>query len=511
MKRLFAVMLLVALLLSAGSAVFAAPQKTPETAAQTAAQYLLENVPSPGVDHAAVVIALARGGYEVPAGYFSTYYNALAARVQQSRGVLSHTRYQDYSEAILALTAIGRDPRSVCGYDLTVPLGNYLETAKGGLRGVAFALLALDCGAYEIPADPSADVAATRELYVNFILNRQLSDGGWSFSGDASTAQATALALQALSAYEKRAGVRGAVMLGIDCLAALQGYDGGYGSAQADAEALLALAALGIPATDTRFLKNASGIPDSLVGYCLPNGGFRHIEQADLPTTALALQALVATAHGNLFNMGVPAKQSGEMDPGVCPSERTAPETTFQDVARHPNRAAIEELASYEIINGMGDGKFEPDATMNRAQFAKIVVCSLGLTAEYRGTFLDVPEEAWYAGYVDTAAAYGIVNGIGNGNFDPEGLITRQAAAAMVVRAAQLCGLDTSLSASEITQTLASYPDGSLVSSYARQPFAYCCRTAILSGSELEPLRPILRCEIAQMLYNLLLQTPLLK
>ena len=246
MKRLFAVMLLVALLLSAGSAVFAAPQKTPETAAQTAAQYLLENVPSPGVDHAAVVIALARGGYEVPAGYFSTYYNALAARVQQAGGVLSHTRYQDYSEAILALTAIGRDPRSVCGYDLTVPLGNYLETAKGGLRGVAFALLALDCGAYEIPADPSADVAATRELYVNFILNRQLSDGGWSFSGDASTAQATALALQALSAYEKRAGVRGAVMLGIDCLAALQGYAGGYGSAQADAEALLALAALGL-------------------------------------------------------------------------------------------------------------------------------------------------------------------------------------------------------------------------------------------------------------------------
>ena len=39
----------------------------------------------------------------------------------------------------------------------------------------------------------------------------------------------------------------------------------------------------------------------------------------------------------------------------------------------------------------------------------------------------------------------------------------------------------------------------------------YGCRTAILSGSELEPLRPILRCEIAQMLYNLLLQTPLLK
>ena len=40
---------------------------------------------------------------------------------------------------------------------------------------------------------------------------------------------------------------------------------------------------------------------------------------------------------------------------------------------------------------------------------------------------------------------------------------------------------------------------------------AFCCHTAILTGDRLEPLRPILRCEIAQMLYNLLLQTPLLQ
>ena len=36
----------------------------------------------------------------------------------------------------------------------------------------------------------------------------------------------------------------------------------------------------------------------------------------------------------------------------------------------------------------------------------------------------------------------GIVNGVGNGKFNPEGTITRQEAAAMVARAAKLCGLD---------------------------------------------------------------------
>ena len=69
---------------------------------------------------------------------------------------------------------------------------------------------------------------------------------------------------------------------------------------------------------------------------------------------------------------------------------------------------------------------YAPDAGLTRAQFAKIVVGSLGLTPEYRGTFKDVAEAAWYAPFVDTAAAYGIVNGVGDGKFHPDGAITVQ-------------------------------------------------------------------------------------
>ena len=55
---------------------------------------------------------------------------------------------------------------------------------------------------------------------------------------------------------------------------------------------------------------------------------------------------------------------------------------------------------------------------------ALIVVGALNLTPEYRGTFKDVVQSAWYAPYVDTAAAYGIVNGVGDGKFNPDGAIT---------------------------------------------------------------------------------------
>ena len=59
---------------------------------------------------------------------------------------------------------------------------------------------------------------------------------------------------------------------------------------------------------------------------------------------------------------------------------------------------------------------------------------------------------------------------------------------------------------------LAAYPDGGGVASYATGTMAFCAQYAILPVGEaaLAPTRAILRCEVAQMLYNLLRQTPLL-
>jgi len=197
----------------------------------------------------------------------------------------------------------------------------------------------------------------------------------------------------------------------------------------------------------------------------------------------------------------------------VKPGTIVAPNASFSDISGHANETAILSLASYGILNGMGGGLFRPDENMTRAQFAKTLVCSLGLTPEYHSTFSDVPESAWYAAYVDTAAAYGLVNGVGAGKFNPEGTITRQDAATTVARAAKLCGLDTTVTADDAHTILSAFSDASSVASYAAPSMAFCCRSSILDStvSKLLPQKEILRGEIAQLLYNLLIQANLIQ
>jgi hypothetical protein len=195
----------------------------------------------------------------------------------------------------------------------------------------------------------------------------------------------------------------------------------------------------------------------------------------------------------------------------VQKSPVVTPGITFPDIVGHKNKTAIEALASRGIILGYDTGYFGPNDTMTRAQFATIVVKALGLPTAKTGNFKDVPASAWFAPYVGTAYTYGIVNGKSATAFDPNGLITRQEAAAMVARAAKLCGMDTKLETYEIRNMLAQFGDYVTVSEWARESVAFCYSEDILDQSDLDvnPTRHILRCEIAQMLYNLLIKANL--
>ena len=230
-----------------------------------------------------------------------------------------------------------------------------------------------------------------------------------------------------------------------------------------------------------------------------------------------ALVAIDRAANGenSLYRMGDVTKNTakpstsvskGNVDASVNVPGVTAPGTTFTDVKNHVNKAAIEELASRGIINGMGKGTFMPNKTMTRAEFAAIVTRALGLAAKDTKAFTDVPSSKWYAGYIGTANSSGIVNGVGSGKFNPDGTITRQEAAAMVARAAKLCGLDTAMDAAATKDMLAQFGDYRSVASWAKEPMAFCYSVNILDQSDLniEPTKAILRCEIAQMLYNML-------
>lgn len=144
---------------------------------------------------------------------------------------------------------------------------------------------------------------------------------------------------------------------------------------------------------------------------------------------------------------------------------------------------------------------------MTRAEFCAIVVRALPqVEIAKTGVFDDVKAEAWYAAYVDTANAKGIVNGTEAKKFSPDSTITWQEAAAMVARASALAGLENELDAQAARDILAQFGDYIQIADYAKLPMAFCYQQGILDDSALnvEPAKVITRAEIAQMLYNML-------
>lgn len=530
-KRISAWILTLAILLTLTVPAFAASSVQSEV--QSSAAFMLSSVRSPEVGSIGgewAVIGLARSGYSVPADYYDEYYTRVEKYVKNCSGVLHERKYTEYSRVVLALTAIGRDPSNVAGYNLLMPLGDFDKTIWQGLNGPIWALIALDSGNYDIPKNTSAKTQATRQLYIDEILNRQMKDGGWSLTGTGdSDVDISAMALQALAKYQDQKAVKTATDKALTYLSKAQDSKGGYASwgtinVESVAQVVVALCELGIDLGDSRFVKNGHTLTDNLLSFRQSNGGFYHVldgsdgnNQMSAEQGFYALVAIDRAENGknSLYRMGDVTKattkpsttvKKGSADASVSVPAVTAPGTTFSDVKNHANKAAIEALASRGIINGMGQGTFMPNKTMTRAEFAAIVTRALGLTAKDTKVFSDVPSSKWYAGYIGTANSSGIVNGVGNGKFNPEGTITRQEAAAMVARAAKLCGLDTAMDAAATRDMLAQFGDYRSVASWAKEPMAFCYSANILDQSELniEPTKAILRCEIAQMLYNML-------
>lgn len=82
----------------------------------------------------------------------------------------------------------------------------------------------------------------------------------------------------------------------------------------------------------------------------------------------------------------------------------------------------------------------------------------------------------------------------------------------MTARAAKLCGMNTELTTTEIKNMLAQFGDYVTVASWAQNSVAFCYQENVLSQTDLNilPSTAILRCEIAQMLYNMLSSANLL-
>ncbi|WP_096203091.1 S-layer homology domain-containing protein [Bacillus sp. FJAT-45350] len=113
----------------------------------------------------------------------------------------------------------------------------------------------------------------------------------------------------------------------------------------------------------------------------------------------------------------------------------------FPDVASNAYYAdAVEYLVNKGVIEGMPNGTFAPNEGVTRAQAAKMLAEALELEVSTTATlgFSDTKNDAWYAPYVAALVEEGIIEGLPDGTFAPNATITRAQLAKMVVEAYEL-------------------------------------------------------------------------
>ncbi len=169
------------------------------------------------------------------------------------------------------------------------------------------------------------------------------------------------------------------------------------------------------------------------------------------------------------------AAQSGAASP---------PSGLFQDISESDwYYGYVKYAVENGIFNGTGTDTFLPDGTMTRGMYVTVLGRIAGIKPSdypYSDTFSDVTADAYYAPYIAWAAGMQIAQGVGNGNFDPNGLVNREQMAVFTVRFFTVCNIDLG----DLDETTVEPKDLSEVSDWAREAVMLLWRAGILKGDE---------------------------
>ena len=132
------------------------------------------------------------------------------------------------------------------------------------------------------------------------------------------------------------------------------------------------------------------------------------------------------------------------------------PTEAKSDVEGHWAEEYILSLSQKGYMKGYGDGTYKPDKAVTRAEFLKLAECIVSLPAADTTEFSDVAEGSWYYLCVAKFEKAGIARGE-NGKFNPDALITRQDAAAIVYRIMEYSGKAPEAGSDVFTDEIAEY------------------------------------------------------
>lgn len=230
--------------------------------------------------------------------------------------------------------------------------------------------------------------------------------------------------------------------------------------------------------------------------------GITKQEVLDITVAKKTVQSSTTSSSGGSGGGGVKVTY-GEQSKGDTGIDITQPDNENKDKAKfndltdeHWAYSELMHMTENGIMNGTGDGNIQPERTILREEFIKMLVLSLGLDlTDEEAQFTDVSSDAWYAPYIQTAKKAGLVNGYEDGRVGIGEEISRQDMAVMIFRAAEIAesGADNL------------FGDDDVIADYAKSAVYTLKDIGVVNGKDngnFAPGATATRAETACMLYR---------
>jgi autotransporter-associated beta strand protein len=121
---------------------------------------------------------------------------------------------------------------------------------------------------------------------------------------------------------------------------------------------------------------------------------------------------------------------------------------TFSDITGHWADRNISAAMKLRMINGYANGKFQPNASVTRAEFTAMIARAFGLGENSASASFKDTKSSWVAGYISALADKGVITGYADGSFKPNAPISRAEMVTIIARVLDLNALATSAPAS---------------------------------------------------------------
>ena len=180
----------------------------------------------------------------------------------------------------------------------------------------------------------------------------------------------------------------------------------------------------------------------------------------------------------------------------------TAPTAKFTDISSHWAKESIDYVVGRGLLSGTTETTFAPDTAMTRGMLVTALgrLANVDTKAYTTSSFMDVTLGSAFQPYIEWAYKKGIVQGTGNGKFEPDRAVTREEIAVIFANFAKATGYTL-----PVTRTATTYADASSIGSTYKTAVTAMQQAGIMMGgtsNKFNPKSSATRAEVSSMLHR---------